>query len=61
MTRPKLPYLKNSFKTNLAITKEWRLFDNAQGCTPLDTYGLGLSMTKSPPPDKQDDKTQSTL
>jgi len=50
MTRSKLPYLKNSFKANLAITKEWRLFDNAQGWTPLDTHGLGLSMTKSPPP-----------
>lgn len=50
MTRHKVPYLKNSFKASFAAVKEWKLFDDAQGCTLLDTHGLGLTMDKSPPP-----------
>jgi hypothetical protein len=50
MTRRKIPYLKNSFKTSLAAVKEWKLFDDAQGCTLLDTHGLSLTMAKNPPP-----------
>ncbi len=50
MLRRQVPYLKNSFKTSFAAVKEWKLFDDTQGCTLLDTQGLCLSMSKSPAP-----------
>jgi hypothetical protein len=50
LTRTKIPYLKQDFKTRLSAVRAWKLFDDAQGCTPLDLQGMGLSMNKNPPP-----------
>lgn len=45
----KIPYLKHDYKYDHILPfKEWKPFDNAQGCTPVD--GVQLCMEKSPPP-----------
>ncbi|RFB67363.1 MULTISPECIES: DUF6402 family protein [unclassified Herbaspirillum] len=44
----KIPYLKHDYKYDHILPfKEWKPFDNAQGCTPVD--GVQLCMEKSPP------------
>ena len=44
----KIPYLKPEYKRTFFL--EWQLFENSQGCTPVQFDGLGLQMDKSPPP-----------
>jgi hypothetical protein len=44
----KIPYLKPEFKRIFFL--EWQLFENTQGCTPVQFDGFGLQMDKSPPP-----------
>jgi hypothetical protein len=43
----KVPYLKPEYTRTFFI--EWQLFDDAQGCAPLQHDGLCLQMHKSPP------------
>ena len=43
----KLPYLKREYTRTFFI--EWQLFEDAQGCAPLQHDGLCLQMLKSPP------------
>ena len=46
----RIPYLKRDFKTTFAAVKEWKVFDGAQGCTPLDIESICLRTDKAPPP-----------
>jgi hypothetical protein len=43
----KLPFLKPEYTRTFFI--EWQLFEDAQGCAPLQHDGLCLQMHKSPP------------
>ena len=42
----KLPFLRFDYKT--PILRDWLLFEQEQGCTPVEG-GLCLQMAKSPP------------
>ncbi len=46
----RIPYARKEFKSNLSIYQEWKIFDGAQGCTPLNIDGFGLSMDRVPLP-----------
>ena len=43
----KLPFLKPEYTRTFFL--EWQLFEDAQGCAPLQHDGLCLQMHKSPP------------
>lgn len=56
---PSIPYLKPEYKRTFFL--EWQLFENTQGCTPIQVEGFGLQMDKSPPPLLKDAQKSNTL